>query len=99
MVVLYLRTLDIKEEWEKADNEHISCQQLAKVIAERLSELHFFNDKRFENERLKLIEDFLLFSEDIIGTVDEFDDLMDELYNWGDMSYNNTTKICWIKTF
>lgn len=97
------RKLDISVEWQKADKDEITVQELAQVIANKLTDLPDFPDEEEINlEKEDIIEAFIDLSEDKNATTDSFDSLMEELYNWGDNNLDDNwppTKVCWIGTF
>ena len=101
-------TLDIKEVWEKAQNNEITSVDLAKILIEKLKELHTTISLRFgpgssviiELEVLLVdLEDFIQCNED---DDDSFNEIFDRLYDWADMSLTPdrwpSKKLCWIKT-
>ena len=95
------RRIHLNPEWEQAQEEKISPQELAAVIAKRLKALTPFKDEYPEQQRLDLVDDFEAAAEDAYLTVRDFDYLMNELYDWGDMRLDdnwNGKKVCWIDT-
>lgn len=96
------RTLNIVEEWEQAQEYEIAPQQLAIVIAERLNNLQNFNDSVIDGIKSYLVMQFQLFSENEDADENYFNELMRELYTWGDISLDGKfggKKVCWVKTF
>lgn len=94
------RRLDIRDVWDKAGKE-MTVQELAAVIAKRLKALNPFGDEDIDNQRDEMVEGFQSFSDDKEGTKDEFDSLMSELYDWGDIALDSAwppKKVCWIAT-
>jgi hypothetical protein len=71
---------------------------MAKIISVRLEELEPYRSVHIETNRMSLIEDFTTLSEDASADVVNFNDLMNELYDWGDM-WIGTWRVCWIATF
>ena len=95
------RTLDLKDAWKKAEDREIEAHELAKIIAERLLELKAFKIPDIDREKANLIEELLYLSEDDTITYDDIDDVLNYLYNWGDVSLDEKfggKKVCWIKT-
>lgn len=95
------RHLKLQPEWGQAQDEEISPQELAAVIAKRLKALMPFKDGYAEQQRLDLVDDFEAAAEDADLTVNDFDYLMSELYDWGDIRLDdkwNGKKVCWIDT-
>lgn len=77
--------LNIKPEWAKAKDGKITVQELAKVIAAKLDKIDFGNDDaNYESETL--VEQFEEISRDETAGRDEFDDVMEELYDFADAS-------------
>src|SRR5687768_8620018 len=97
------RTLDIVDIWNQAQDEEITPQQLAAIIAKRLDKLQNFHDSVIDGIKSHLIEQFKLLSEnEDTEDEDEFNILMNDLYNWADISLDGKfggKKVCWIKTF
>ena len=94
----WVRTLDIKDSWEKSNDEEIPVYELAKEIASKLKEFHIEDDYELQ----EIIEDFEGLSEDKNLTFDEFNYSMNNLYDWADTPLDsewNGKKNCWIKTF
>ncbi len=97
----WMRTLDISKEWQEAKDGSITPKQLATVIANKLSGLSSLAALNVESdwEKEDLIEAFRDFSPD--DSKDSFDSLMEELYDWADISldgqYIGKRKVCWIK--
>jgi hypothetical protein len=101
-MALWQRKIYLQPEWDQAANGLISVQEMATVIAERLSALRPINTSVAEDRRHRLIEDFGDLAEDTGATTDDFDSLMEHLYTWGDGALDghwNGKKVCWIDTF
>jgi hypothetical protein len=97
------RHLRLQPEWSKAQEDEISVQELAGVIAERLLALQPFTgrDEWVESERIDLADEFAAISREASIDEEEFDGWMSQLYNWGDTaldSHWNGRKVCWIDT-
>lgn len=95
------RRIRLNLEWEQAKEGEISTQELAAAISKRLKALTPFKDEYVEQSRLDLVDEFESAAEDADLTVDNFDYLMSELYDWGDMRLDDTwngKKVCWIDT-
>ena len=99
----WIRTLHIKEEWKQAKEGKITIQKLAEVIYKRLSLFkHMEEDYEFQN----ILEQFDdLSKQKECNADDDFDPIMEELYDWADECIGeseNTVwgkKNCWIETF
>ena len=92
----------IKDEWKKSNNSELSIQELSKIIAEKLSMIDIKNED-YDYDRLNLIDRFIDLSEDEEIGFDDFNYVMNDLYDWGDIKVSNNSfwgeKLCWIKTF
>jgi hypothetical protein len=74
---------------------------LAATIAGRLRELRPFSDENIDETRINLAEEFEWLSGDPETDTEDFDALMDALYDWGDIRLDdnwNGKKVCWIDT-
>ena len=94
--------IDLTDVWNKWPDE-VSTQELSKIIATRLRELNPVGLSDFLLEEKEMIADeFEILSLDKEATVEEFDERMSDLYDWGDTSLDNDLfygkKICWIAT-
>lgn len=95
--------ISLKEPWAKADTGEISLQQLAKIIVDQLSAIA----KRREDFALsEIISRFEVIADctpdnEREDLVNEFDECMYQLYNWGDQMVNDNFnhRLCWIATF
>lgn len=106
MVINWARTLDISDSFSKASVSELPIRQLSKNVANELIKLPPYKNTTVEYEKTNLIE---LFNE-LAGSEDseeydedmlkeEFDILLEQLYNWGDGWLDIRSKVCWIKTF
>ena len=102
------RKLDIKAEWTQCSNGDITRIELAKAIHRKLGALRPFGDLDLDGERDYLLDnwkDLIKEAEDAGEDIptEEFDYLMESLYNWGDTEVGRTRewppkKACWIAT-
>lgn len=95
------RELDISKAWKKCENNNSVFRELAKDIVFKLRLLTPF-ENRIDNEK----EDIIIEFEEIIKcsecTIEDFDTIMEDLYDWGDTQLDNEwppAKVCWINTF
>jgi hypothetical protein len=98
----WMRTLDIVNEWEQAQEYELAPQELAAIIAERLNNLQNFNDSMIDGIKSHLVEEFKHFSQSEYLDDNDFNKLMNNLYNWADISLDSKfggKKVCWIKIF
>lgn len=91
--------IELQPEWDATKNGSMIVNQLATVIAKKIKETKPLNQIYLESRRLWLMEQFEEIGERSNLDVEEFDDLMEELYNWGDTDLDgkwNGEKVCWI---
>jgi len=91
----WLCRLNIADVHEAARNHEITPQQLANSIAVRLSALKC--PASVEAEKDELVVDFTEFSQGE-GDFDDFDEIMEKLYDWADTSLSFSVKVCWVNT-
>lgn len=102
------RKLDLKEEWKEAENGIINPQKMGKIIAAKLRILPRFDNPWvfLDIRKEEIIADFEAMSEE--DSWEDFDDILTDLYNWGDISIENEDdlvpfplrkKCCWVEIF
>ena len=82
--------LELKDSWTLYKNGKSSVQDVAGDVVKALQEIHLHNDPNLNNLR----EQFSTLADDPDVTESEFDDLLDDLYDWADLDHT-----CWIATF
>lgn len=97
-------TLDLKDEWGKSKRDEIPIYELARIISEKLKvmkekapEKHL----RWFSLLEEIIEEFESFAEAKEEDRDLFDNMMGNLYDWGDLVIRDgwpQGKMCWIET-
>ena len=89
--------LEIKEDWDRRLNLEITTQELAEIIANKLRELDCPEDDIYD-ERFSIAEEFEILSNDKSPDFDDddFNYVMDMLYDWGDIDLGFGRKVCWI---
>lgn len=96
------RHIYLQPEWGQAQEEEITLQELAAVIAKRLRGIIPFPDEYIERERDELIDMFEGAADDETLTTADFDWCMNALYDWGDIQISgkffDAKKVCWIDT-
>lgn len=95
------RTLDISEPFQAAKTGNISVQNLAGKVSSSLRELQPF-DGPLDDEKTEVIEEFARLAKLPQPSVEQFDDVMETLYDWADTPLDthwNGRKACWVKTF
>lgn len=105
--MLWSRELNIKDVWERAQKHEITPCELAGHISEKLKlienfEVNEFSDPNCEHAndvKEELIEYFCDASSDENLTQDNFNYMMQDLWDWGDLVIGKNKKVCWIRTF
>ena len=78
--------LDVSDLWEKGKARTISPQELGAGLADRLGELDQDNDLlQIRRELWDLTDE---------STYDDFDDILEKLYDWADENHK-----LWLQTF
>ncbi len=83
-------TLDISDLWSKFDDGDLSVQELASKIAQRLESNEFYGD----DDLVEIVYNFVSLAEDSNAEDDDFDYIMQDLYDYADVEHR-----IWIKTF
>jgi len=86
--------LTLTDVWGKVDSKEMTVQELGKIVASRIRNLKCYEDE------VDTLED-LAFQFANVSDVEDFDGLMGELYDWGDIPLDNSwngKKMCWIAT-
>jgi len=91
----WLHKLDLKDIWNKY-NEEMTIQEIGKEVSKRIKELECYEA---QIDILEEIAEGFKYVED----VEEFDNWMNELYDWGDIQIGKKpgiiqNKMCWIAT-
>lgn len=97
------RTLDLSDVWDKGLERKISVSTLSAIVVERLKALPSFGIRHssIDEEKENIIEEFKILAEDPTADFDDFDCVLEDLYNWGDISLDGKfagKKVCWIRT-
>ena len=105
------RKIYLQPEWDQSKDGEITIQVLAGVVASRLKECAPLDLEQYKsgidgnaawanNKREELIEEFESMADDTDLTVDDFDSLMNDLYDWGDTplttGFFQAKKVCFI---
>lgn len=91
------RTIDVSDTWGTKD-----VQLISESIAEQLKSMAPFDETEVEWFRNEFVKGFTELAENSIADVEEFDCLLEELYDWGDTPLDELwdgKKVCWIRTF
>jgi len=103
----WVKKIDLKDVWNEAENGELSILALTKILVERLSVIHYSkkDSERFEQLNQDL-EEIIGWFEDLIEDenedADEFDSVLNEIYDFGDRIISNnkpfydTDKALWI---
>lgn len=93
------RHLRMQPEWGQAQEDELTIQELAGVVAKRLRALRPFAEEHIEEKRDELAEEFEWIAKSPDADREDFDSWMEELYDWGDTRLDadwNGKKVCWI---
>lgn len=90
-------TLDIEEAWKQAQEDKLTPQQLATIIADKLYDLPLVG-----NGKDSVMHNFRNLAANPEADFDDFDVEMEILYDWADTNLTPgkwpPDKLCWIKT-
>jgi hypothetical protein len=92
----WVRTLDIKTEWDQVADDKLSINELASIIAKKLNRFGLVDDVELQG----IIDDMEMLGED--ATIEDFNCIMENLYDWADTPLDNEfggKRNCWVKTF
>ncbi len=95
------RTLDIADSWHKCKAGEITHHEMAREIETKLRAMKPLSDETAEIYREMLADDFGDLASDPTATDEDFNAVMDELYDWGDTSLGGPwphKKVCWVET-
>lgn len=94
----WLRTLDIKELWQKAEYREIEAFEFAAELSQKLARLNPFRglNEHLEIDKTDLVKLFAEFAESRETSWDKIDSLLTELYDWAD-SRAVGGNCCWIE--
>lgn len=95
------RKIDISKVWKKCENDKSLFRELAKEISFKLNLLLPFDNDLLDNDKNDLIMEFDEIVECPECTIEDFDRIMQDLYDWGDTELDNEwprSKVCWIGT-
>jgi predicted hydrocarbon binding protein len=91
----WVNKLDLSDLWKKRDTADITVIEMGKEIAKRIRKMNCY--EKYIDELEDIADQFKNISE----SVEEFDDILCQLYDWGDISLDGKfggKKMCWIKT-
>jgi hypothetical protein len=100
------RTVRLNPEWQLAKDGGITIQQLASSMVAKLKLIKPFAPDPLcadpiDCELEEIIERLQFLADDSAADREEFDDIMSDLYDWGDISLGGAwpgKKVCWIDT-
>ena len=96
----WIRSLDLKAEWEKSDE--IGIPALALAVSEKLRAIAPYPSSELDERREEIADWFADLSQDNSAGVEDFDTLMAELYDFGDTPLDDRfdgKKALWVATF
>ena len=88
------RCLDIKDVWASED-----VRLIARTLSERLRKLEPFGDEALDGTRDELARQFGRLAKLLNADADEFDQVMEMLYDWADTKLSpglGGKKACWV---
>ena len=95
----------LNPEWDRAQENEISTQELARSIAVKMRALEPFSDdpmtrsNEWDTERDEIAETFESLADDENATQSDFNRVMCALYDWGDTGMDarwNGRKVCFV---
>jgi len=94
--------VDFSKYTEQYNQGELSVQEFAKIVAEKLKGLEKFKNPDINSQLEGIICGFYILSveDEDEYSEEDFDYLLEELYNWGDISLDNKfggKKVCWIQ--
>jgi hypothetical protein len=95
----WFNTVDISTEWLTVNAGDITPGELATIIAEKLERLPKYPDETLNTMLSGLIEEFRYSKS---PDYDEFDGILNELYDFGDIKFTENGikySALWVKTF
>jgi hypothetical protein len=93
----WVRRLELKDVWGSKD-----ISLIARTLSVRLLALAPYADEWVEDKRIYLACDFESLSKDTTADAEDFDCIMEELYDWADTPLDDKpfgAKVCWVSTF
>ena len=89
--------LELKDLWKAREEKKISVSELAREIAKRIRTLPCYDDYDLE------LEDISTEFETIDNNVDDFDNVLERLYDWADTPLPTPRgewqrRLCWVST-
>ena len=90
----WVKKIDLKDVWNKTEDGELSILALTKILVERLSVIHYSKKDSGSFEQLNQdLEEITGWFEDLIedenNDADEFDSILNELYDFGDRTISN----------
>ena len=82
----WMHNIDLSQEWPLAESVALSPQNFSTVVVKKLRAIGKYDDEILSRDLENLIGRFEELSEDEKSSKDEFDDVMDDLYEWADTS-------------
>jgi hypothetical protein len=93
--------IELKADSDRCDDGEITIAQLSGIVAEKLKALPCYNSPgNIGTTLLEIVERFADLSEDENAEQDEFNSILQELYDWGDTEIGPVAwpkhRLCWI---
>ena len=101
MMVKWKYRLDLKDAWKRVSGGGITPAMFAREVVKKLDSL--MDVEKDEFSELEIIrDDFECLAEHPETAEDDIDEIMDNLYDWGDTILGKETyptkRMCWIST-
>ena len=100
----WFREVDFREIWKLAEKREITAFECAKQCSEKLKKIKYPEADIQENFE-EIIGYFDDFASDKNEDYDDFDNILSDLYDFGDrlykpgLAFSNNIKMLWVRTF
>ena len=94
------RNINLVAEFSGYDEGTKTITEVAQAVADKLKLVREFNIEDGDNERLDLIEEFESLATDEEAELEDFNYIMNSLYDWADRKLDdnwNGKKVAWIE--
>ena len=90
--------LELSDLWKAKKEGKLTIEELAKQVAQRIRRLPCY--EKYEEELLDIVLGF----EHCVNNLDDFDNVLEQLYDWADIPLltrrgEMQRKMCWVDTF
>lgn len=99
--------LILKDIHERYHSDEITAEEVGKETAKRIRELLAKNSPPFTDNQKEEAEDIAWCFDNDVQEIDDYDTLLNELYDWADtvldhssrISFSQISRLCWVETF